>query len=149
MLRISLVPQDAVKLVWKDVDRVLEKSVATVKDKSDMIDVLDGVFDGSYALWVVIDEDNSIVAAFTTRLIVYPQRKALALDWVGGTRIKEWGDQMIETMKRYASELGCEHLEGYGRKGWGRFFEKHGLYPEYTAYRMELTDGQGQTASTG
>jgi len=143
------VPQDAVKLVWKDIERVLEKSVATVKDKSDMIDILDGVFDGTYALWVVIDEDNSIVAAFTTRLIVYPARKALALDWVGGTRMKEWADQMIDTMRRYASELGCEHLEGYGRKGWGRFLAKYGFYPEYIAYRMELSDGQGQiTAST-
>jgi CBS-domain-containing membrane protein len=66
VLTISLVPQDAVRLVWKDVDRVLEKSVATVKNKSSMIDVLDGVFDGTYALWVVLDEDNNIVAAFTT-----------------------------------------------------------------------------------
>ena len=69
MLRISLVPHEAVRLVWKDVDRVLNKSVATVKDKSDMIDILDGVFDGTYALWVVLDEDDNIVAAFTTRLI--------------------------------------------------------------------------------
>ena len=149
MLRISLVPRDAVKLVWKEVDRVLEKSVATVENKSDMIDILDGVFDGTYALWVVMDEGDIVVAAFTTRLIVYPQRKALALDWVGGTRMREWADQMIETMTRYAGELGCEHLEGYGRKGWGRFFEKRGLYPEYIAYRMELSDGQGQTTSTG
>ena len=148
MLRISLVPRDAVKLVWKEVDRVLEKSVATVENKSDMIDILDGVFDGTYALWVVMDEGDIVVAAFTTRLIVYPQRKALALDWVGGTRMREWADQMIETMTRYAGELGCEHLEGYGRKGWGRFLEKYGFYPEYIAYRMELTDGQGQTAST-
>ena len=148
MLRISSVPQDAVKLVWKDVDRVLNKSVATVKDKSDMIDILDGVFDGTYALWVVLDDDDSIVAAFTTRLIVYPSRRALALDWVGGTRMKEWADQMIDTMRQYAREVGCEHLEGYGRKGWGRFLEKYGFYPEYIAYRMELSDGQGQTTST-
>ena len=148
MLRISLVPQDAVRLVWKDVDRVREKSVDTVKNKSSMIDVLDGVCDGTYALWVVLDEDDSIVAAFTTRLIVYPSRRALALDWVGGTRMKEWADQMIDTMRQYASEVGCEHLEGYGRKGWGRFLEKYGFYPEYIAYRMELSDGQGQTTST-
>jgi hypothetical protein len=148
VLRISLVPHEAVRLVWKDVDRVLNKSVATVKDKSDMIDILDGVFDGTYALWVVLDEDDSIVAAFTTRLIVYPSRRALALDWVGGTRMKEWADQMIDTMRQYASEVGCEHLEGYGRKGWGRFLEKYGFYPEYIAYRMELSDGQGQTTST-
>ena len=140
-------PQDAVRMVWKDVDRVLRKSVATVKNKSDVIDILDGMFDGTYVLWVVLDDDNSIVAAFTTRLIVYPQRRALALDWVGGTRMKEWADQMIDTMMRYAGELGCEHLEGYGRKGWGRFLEKYGFYPEYIAYRMELSDGQGQAGT--
>jgi hypothetical protein len=118
------VPQEAVKHVWKEVDRVLKKSVATVKDKAEMIDILDGVFDGTYVLWVVMDEDDSIVAAFTTRLIVYPQRRALALDWVGGTRMSEWNDQMINTM--------------YGRKGWGRALKKYGFYPEYIAYRMEL-----------
>lgn len=140
-MRISLVPTEAVKLIWKDVERVLKKSVATVKDKAEVIDVLDGIFDGSYALWVVLDDDDAIVAAFTTRILVYPHRKALALDWVGGTRIREWSDALIETIRRYAKEQGCEHLEGYGRKGWGRFLEKYGFYPEYIAYRMELTDG--------
>jgi hypothetical protein len=73
------VPTEAVGHVWKDVERVLEKSVATVKDKSNMIDILRGVFDGTYVLWVVMNEEDNIIAAFTTRLIVYPQRKALAL----------------------------------------------------------------------
>ena len=100
-MRISLVPQEAVKHVWKDVERVLEKSVATVKDKAEMIDILDGIFDGTYVLWVVMDEEDSIIAAFTTRLIVYPQRNALALDWVGGKRMKEWEDQLIDTMRNY------------------------------------------------
>ena len=107
-------PLEAVRHVWKDVDKVLKKSVATVKDKSETIDVLDGICEGSYVLWVVLDEDDSVIAAFTTRLIMYPQRKALALDWVGGTRMNEWSDLMIDTMRNYANELGCSHLEGYG-----------------------------------
>lgn len=131
-------PLEAVRHVWKDVDKVLKKSVATVKDKSETIDVLDGICEGSYVLWVVLDEDDSVIAAFTTRLIMYPQRKALALDWVGGTRMNEWSDLMIDTMRNYANELGCSHLEGYGRKGWGRALQKYGFYPEYIAYRMEL-----------
>ena len=85
-----------------------------------------------------MDEDDSIVAAFTTRLIIYPQRKALVLDFVGGTRMKEWNDQLIDTMRKYANELECSHLEGYGRKAWGRSLQKYGFYPEYIAYRMEL-----------
>jgi hypothetical protein len=132
------VPSEAVKHVWKDVEEVLKKSVSTVKDKANMIDVLKGVFDDVYVLWVVMDEEDNIIAAFTTRLLVYPQRKGLALDWVGGTRMKEWEDQLINTMRRYANELGCSHLEGYGRKGWGRALKKYGFYPEYIAYRMEL-----------
>ena len=103
-----------------------------------MIDILTGVYEGMYALWVVMNEDDKIIAAFTTRLIQYPRRRALALDWVGGTQMKEWEDQLIDTMKRYGNELGCSHLEGYGRKGWGRALKKYGFYPEYIAYRMEL-----------
>ena len=137
-MRVSLVPTEAVGHVWKDVDRVLKKAVATVDDKAERIDILDGVYNGTYVLWVVVDEQDDVIAAFTTRLIVYPQRKALALDWVGGTRMKEWEAQLIDTMRRYANELDCSHLEGYGRKGWGRALKKYGFYPEYIAYRMEL-----------
>lgn len=141
-MRISLVPHEAVGLVWKDVERVLARSVATVKDRSTLIDILDGVYDGIYALWVVLDDDNNIVAAFTTRVIVYPRRRALALDWIGGAKMREWSEQLVDVMTKYAKELDCQHLEGYGRKGWSRFFDKrHGVYPEYTAYRMELSDG--------
>tara|TARA_R110000796_G_scaffold4426_2_gene17186 strand:+ start:286 stop:684 length:399 start_codon:yes stop_codon:yes gene_type:complete len=132
------VPSKAVRHVWKDVEKILKKSVATAKDKSDTIDVLAGILNGVYVLWVVMDEEDSIIAAFTTRLLVYPQRKALALDFVGGTRMKEWNDQLIDTMRKYANELECSHLEGYGRKAWGRSLQKYGFYPEYIAYRMEL-----------
>tara|TARA_R110001592_G_scaffold251873_1_gene514569 strand:- start:257 stop:655 length:399 start_codon:yes stop_codon:yes gene_type:complete len=132
------VPSEAVRHVWKDVEKVLKKSVATAQGKSETIDVLAGILTDIYVLWVVMDDDDSIVAAFTTRLLVYPQRKALALDFVGGTRMKEWNDQLIDTMRKYANELGCSHLEGYGRKAWGRSLKKYGFYPEYIAYRMEL-----------
>jgi hypothetical protein len=127
-----------VRHVWKDVEKVLKKSVATAQGKSETIDVLAGILTDIYVLWVVMDDDDSIVAAFTTRLLVYPQRKALALDFVGGTRMNEWNDQLIDTMRKYANELGCSHLEGYGRKAWGRSLKKYGFYPEYIAYRMEL-----------
>lgn len=131
-------PQEAIGSVWKDVDGILKRAVDTVKDKSEVIDILTGIYEGMYVLWVVMNEDDKIIAAFTTRLIQYPRRRALALDWVGGTQMKEWEDQLIDTMKRYGNELGCSHLEGYGRKGWGRALKKYGFYPEYIAYRMEL-----------
>ena len=131
-------PKEAVGSVWKDVDEILKRAVDTVKDKSEVIDILTGVYEDMYALWVVMNDEDKVIAAFTTRLIQYPRRRALALDWVGGTQMKEWEDQLIDTMKRYANELDCSHLEGYGRKGWGRALKKYGFYAEYIAYRMEL-----------
>ena len=101
-MRVSLVPKEAVGSVWKDVDEILKRAVDTVKDKSEVIDILTGVYEDMYALWVVMNDDDKVIAAFTTRLIQYPRRRALALDWVGGTQMKEWEDQLIETMKRYA-----------------------------------------------
>jgi hypothetical protein len=146
-MRISLVPRETVSLVWPDVERVLTRSVATANGKAEVIDVLHGVFDGTYVLWVVLDDGDNVVAAFTTRLIVYPRRRAIALDWIGGGRMKEWSNQLVDVMTRYAKELNCQHLEGYGRKGWSRFFDKrHGVQQEYIAYRMELEDGQQNSA---
>tara|TARA_R100001591_G_scaffold55781_1_gene65569 strand:- start:928 stop:1302 length:375 start_codon:yes stop_codon:yes gene_type:complete len=124
-VRISLVPKEAMGHVWKDVEGILDKAVDTIKDKSKVIDILIGIYEGIYVLWVVLDDEDKIVAAFTTRLIAYPRRKALAVDWVGGTQMKEWEDQWVDTMKRYANELDCSHIEGYGRKGWGRELKKY------------------------
>ena len=68
-MKVSLVPQEAIGSVWKDVDEILKRAVDTVKDKSEVIDILTGIYEGMYALWVVMNEDDKIIAAFTTRLI--------------------------------------------------------------------------------
>ena len=140
-MRISAVPKETVKYVWKDVERVLEKSVDTAEGKVRLIDVLKGVLDDTYVLWVVF-EGEKIIAAITTRIIEYPQRRSMALDWVGGSRMKEWQDMAINTILEFATLNNCQHLEGYGRKAWGRALKKYGFYPEYIAYRMEIEDGQ-------
>ena len=140
-MRISAVPKETVKYVWKDVERVLEKSVDTAEGKVGLIDVLKGVLDDTYVLWVVF-EGEKIIAAITTRIIEYPQRRSMALDWVGGSRMKEWQDMAINTILEFATLNNCQHLEGYGRKAWGRALKKYRFYPEYIAYRMEIEDGQ-------
>ena len=81
---------------------------------------------------------DEIIAAITTKLLEYPKRTAMSMDWIGGTRMKEWLPMAQETISRYAKEHGCSHLEGYGRKAWGRWLGQYGWEPEYIAYRMEL-----------
>lgn len=138
-MRVSTVPKEAVKHVWSDVEELLKKSVAdTSRGKIDLIDILNGILTDVYVLWVVLDDEDKMIAAITTRIATYPRRKSMVLDFVGGTKLHKWKDAVIETIGRFAKENDCQHLEGYGRKGWERALRGNGFYSEYIAYRMEL-----------
>ena len=135
------VPKAFVNAVWADVTRVLKRSVDTSRGKFSMQDVYEGIVADVYVLWVVLDDDK-VVAAITSRIVSYPgAHRGMALDWIGGTRMAEWLPMVQRAMSKYARDNGCTHLEGFGRKAWGRWLAKYGWKPEYIAYRMELSDG--------
>jgi hypothetical protein len=138
-VRVSTVPKEAVKHVWSDVEELLKKSVAdTSRGKIDLIDILNGILTDVYVLWVVLDDEDKMIAAITTRIATYPRRKSMVLDFVGGSKLNEWKDLVINTISEFAKKNDCRHLEGFGRKGWIRALRGNGFYPEYIAYRMEL-----------
>ena len=138
---ITAVPLEGVDIVWSKTKDVLAKSVETSKGKFKAEDIRKELKEGGLVLWLVL-EGSDVVAAITSRVIEYPGRRAMALDWVGGTHMKKWLPSILETLQSYATDCGCKHIEGYGRKAWGRILEKYGWKPEYIAYRMELGNGQ-------
>ena len=138
-LIFSPIPKDCAYTIWPQVAKVLKRSVATAEGKYEVDDLLDCILKDELVLWVVLDTNNDeIIAAITTRLIEYPQGNAMALDWVGGTRMKEWLPIAHPIMVSYAEDHNCKYLEGYGRKAWGRLLGKYGWKPDYIAYKMEL-----------
>jgi len=138
-LQLTCVPVEYLSHVWDDAKALLERTLATSTAKYSLDDVYTAVHNGEMLLWLVID-GSTPVAAITTRVIVYPRRRALALDWIGGSRMSEWLPMLHTRMIAHAKLNDCQHLEGYGRRAWGRLLEKHGWKPEYIAYKMELTD---------
>ena len=141
-MMITAVPMEGVDIVWEDVTKVLRKSVETSAGKFEVEDLRKDLEDGVLVLWLVM-EGRDVIAALTSRVIEYPGRRAMALDWVGGSKMKEWLPLVLDTLERYAADCGCKHIEGYGRKAWGRILQRYGWQPEYIAYRMELGNGQG------
>jgi hypothetical protein len=138
-LTFGFVPLDFLDIVWPDVEPLLAGAVRTAADRFTTADVKRGLEDVTLMLWVVAD-GTTPVAAITTRVIEYPQRRGLALDWIGGRRMKEWLPIVQPAIQRFARDCGCTHLEGYGRKAWGRWLARYGWEPHYIAYKMELTD---------
>jgi len=140
-LNFSVVPPQVVDVVWPQVKEMLERAVETTFGVYDIDSIYSGLRTGEYVLWVVMDETEP-VAAITTRVCQYPSgKRGLAMDWIGGKRMAEWLPMAQETIQRYAKDNGCTHLEGYGRKAWGRALQKFGWKPDYIAYKMDLNDG--------
>jgi hypothetical protein len=140
-LMFSPVPTEYLSFVWDSVSKVLKKSVATAKGKYEVDDLFNCIMEDEIVLWIVVDhdKDDEIIAAITTRLIDYPRGRSMGMDWIGGTRMKEWLPMAQNVISRYAKDHNCKYLEGYGRKGWGRWLGKYGWKPDYIAYKMELS----------
>ena len=139
----TAVPREAIDIVWPDVINMLNKAVETSKGKYHINDIYEDLTKGFYNLWLIIDDkgEDTVVAALTTRLIKYPNRSAMAMDWVGGKRMAEWLPIAMEKLSSFAKDCGCSHLEGYGRKAWIKVLKRYNWKPEYIAYRMEIDNG--------
>lgn len=139
-LQLSAVPPDAIQLVWSDVEPMLQKAVDVSGGRYTTIGILNSLLRKELGLWVVLEDDVPI-AVLTTRICEYPRRRALAIDWIGGARMREWLPLAQETFLRYARDNGCTELQGYGRRAWERWLRTYGWKPDYIAYKVDLSDG--------
>jgi hypothetical protein len=139
----TAVPREAIDIVWGDVSGLLNKAILTSGGKYHIDDIYENLTKGYYNLWLIVDDKDGekVIAALTTRIIWYPNRKAMAMDWIGGKRMMEWLPKAMEILTDYAKDCGCSHLEGYGRKAWSKVLKKYNWKPEYIAYRMEIDNG--------
>jgi hypothetical protein len=135
----TLIPHDHVLDIWPEVAEMLDKAARTTDGRFDKLSILDELIDNTIELWVVFD-GKVPVAALTTRVSPYVKYKALSIDWVGGSRMRDWLDNAMDTLKQYAKDQGCRKLEGRGRSGWIRTLRKYGWKPDYTALELELND---------
>lgn len=113
-------PDDAVR-IWPVVEKLLAPAVATSRGKYETPDVLREILNGERVLWVALSEDQkSIDAAFSSRVIVYPRCKTVAVDFCGGSGLERWGLPFVEVIEKYARDKGAVAIEGAMRRGWAR-----------------------------
>jgi|TARA_R100000455_G_C6270907_1_gene126924 hypothetical protein len=135
----TLIPDDHALIVWPQVADKLEKATKTTDGRFDKMSILDELLERRIQLWVVYEE-TAPVAAITTRILQYSQYKALSIDWVGGSQMKEWLDEVLKTLRSYAKDQGCKKLEGRGRTGWKKILLKNGWNLDYVAYEVDISN---------
>jgi hypothetical protein len=91
---------------------------------------------GSQQLWVAID--GYVVGAATTQIMLYPSRKTLFIQFLGGNNFSNWGQEGIEAMSEYAKQQECDAIECFGRKGFLKVLGDYGFEPTYNVFEKKL-----------
>ena len=131
------VPVDYLETQWQYIEPILNKAVCLSPRKIDIKDVYEASKQGAYLVWTVQDE-GEIIAVITTRMVFYPKGYALALDFVGGDKMKDWIELVLSTLEAHARHNKCVSLEAFGRKGWEKILNKFGCKAAYTTFKKDL-----------
>lgn len=127
--------------MWDFIEPTLHRAVGLTPDRIDTQDVYDGAKQGIYLLWIVfeeVDDQRFIQAVITTRVIEYPKTKALAIDFVAGTRMKEWLPVVMPILEELGKNNGCTHIEGYGRRAWFKYLQQYDWKPRHVQFEKRL-----------
>jgi len=133
-VQVSLVDHNYVSAIWDQVEPILGKSLPTAHGRYTMKSILREIVNFEQHLWIVFDDDKKIIAALTTRFVNYPDKRLLAGQFLGGEKIMQWRDPMLETLERWAKDNNCDGVEMTGRKGFTKVLAPHGWTPEYTVF---------------
>tara|TARA_R100000935_G_scaffold52027_1_gene78951 strand:- start:315 stop:779 length:465 start_codon:yes stop_codon:yes gene_type:complete len=122
---ISLVTSDKLTLVWKDCEKLLQKSCKRSNGRAKPEDVFYDCLNNKASLWIIFDKNNlDIVGCAVTKINQYPTgKKMLNVDHVTGKKMDEWIDR-IEVLYKWAKANGCKGIEGVGREGFWNWIKK-------------------------
>lgn len=135
---VTAVPVEALSVVWPSAEKLLSKAIARSNGRYSSTAVLHELLNRDLALWFVMRGED-IQAAYTTRVVQYPTgTNGLVVDWLGGEEMSAWLPLVVDSLKRYGADVGCDHVELVGRSGWLRALKSLGWHSEAVVARMEL-----------
>ena len=84
-------------------------------------DVLRFAVKGTVQIWIAWNpETHEIDAAIVTEIINYPRLRELRLWLIGGSNMKAWVREAIDTLEAFGRAHNCVYAIGGMRKGWMR-----------------------------
>jgi hypothetical protein len=137
MIQVSMVPPQYVDTCWKTIEPYMEKAAEYTYGRYTSDDIYDSLKEYDHHLWVAFDGDK-IKGAVVTNIITYPRRKILCMSFCGGTELKIWKDPMLELLKQFARDVGCDGIEATARKGWAKVFENDGYKGHWVTFELPI-----------
>ena len=131
---IGGVPALGVVKVWDRVEPLL-KRVVKPETGYDLYSVLTQLQLGTMQLWVIGDFQGVVV----TTVLKRPLHKVFWVQFMAGSDMKNWLDDVGEVLEAYATHIGCKMIEFSGRPGWNKVRHRHPEYKQVlTVFRRAL-----------
>ena len=143
--RVSAVPQEHVDLSWSAVGPILGRATDESHGRHSVMSVHDDLVEGRKQLWIAF-EDLDIKGIVVTRVVDYPHRRVLLIQFCAGDGLEEWRGPMLDLLEMYAMDVGCDGLELVGRKGWARMLAQHGWTQEFVVCGKMLSRQEEKVA---
>lgn len=131
------IPTSEVQAAWPALGGFVNKAAQRYSRDYDLKHMQRAIYDGKAALFGVF-EDGKPVAAIVTSEIVYPKRKVMLIELVGGANMREWADVFVQKMVEIAKRAGYAAIEAKARKGWSRALKSYNVKQAYIAYQLEI-----------
>lgn len=131
------IPSHKINDIWAIVSPLIEVVTKRTHDCYVPEDIKGFCESQAMQLWIALD-GNDIKGVVTTEIIVYPRRKILRVVTVGGEGFDAWGEELSNTLDKYAAYVGCDGLEAIGRKGWIKKLSLLGYEPTHVTYVKDL-----------
>ena len=126
MISFEYVLKEDIPKIWNKIQPMLERAVKLDPDKYNIEDVKAVLEDGTYTLWVSHDKKNeNILGVLTTRFMEFPNSNGIGIDFIAGTRMKDWIEIGHKTIEKYARKNNCKFIQGFvvakRGKAWDKF----------------------------
>lgn len=135
---IFMVPADDVLRAWPVARKLLKKGIDRSSGRWNREYVLAELIYGRHTLWLIRDVKGVIVGAATLQVAQYPNKRMLAMHFLGGKDIDKWYSQISETVFEYGRSCGCTVVETIGREGLWKWYQTSGFKKNGVCYEMEL-----------
>lgn len=135
---VTLVPCNYIGTLWNDVKHYLGPAIARSRGRWDIETIHSSLIGDEQHLWVAFDKDKKIDGVATTVFSVYPCRKMLTIDYLGGNNITAWGWDMLDRFYDWARDNDCDGIEAMARLGFWKWLKEDGFERSHTIYERKV-----------
>jgi hypothetical protein len=139
---ITMVPANYLNNLWPDVRTQLAKATKRSIGRWSLEFLYAAILNGSQQLWVAFDSENNIDGVGTTEILQYPEKKMLAVQFLGGDNFNSWVWEMLDRFKDFGRDNSCQGIEATARMGFWKWLEQDEFSRSFVVYERSLEDGK-------